>query len=69
MLGLKSFLEEEQNIIVHHNADDVILNDGDIDFIKETFQDRAFIFPRGGHMGNVWWEDNVKLFLHNLLSP
>ena len=69
MISLKTFLEQKENVFIQHNVDDIILNEGDIEFIRETLKDRAFIFPRGGHMGNVWWEENIKLLIYNVISP
>ena len=42
-----------------HNADDVILKPGEIDFFSEVFGDRATIYPHGGHCGNMNYRDNV----------
>lgn len=50
---LKPFLAGSPHIAVVHNTDDVILVAGEIDFLKETFGSRAFIYPRGGHLGNL----------------
>lgn len=47
-------------LFVMHNADDFLLRQGDIQWIEDTFGDRALIYPRGGHMGNMWYPDNVK---------
>lgn len=47
-------------LFVMHNADDFLLREGDIQWIEDTFGDRALIYPRGGHMGNIWYPDNVK---------
>ncbi len=47
-------------IFVMHNADDFLLREGDIEWLESTFGDRALIYPRGGHMGNIWYPDNVK---------
>lgn len=50
---LTEFLETSNHIAVVHNVDDVILVPGEIDFLKTTFGERAFIYPRGGHLGNL----------------
>ena len=50
---LKAFLAGSPHIAVVHNIDDVILVAGEIDFLEETFGSRAFIYPRGGHLGNL----------------
>jgi hypothetical protein len=34
------------------NQDDIILQTGEVDYLKSLFGDRAKIFPRGGHCGN-----------------
>jgi len=36
-----------------HNADDIILEQGQIQFFGEVFGERATIYPRGGHLGNI----------------
>lgn len=35
------------------NADDITLAPGDLDYLAELFGERAVIFPRGGHGGNL----------------
>ena len=42
-----------------HNIDDIILEPGEIDFVPRVFGDRAKIYPRGGHCGNMEYRDNV----------
>ena len=42
-----------------HNLDDIILEPGQIDFFPRVFGDRARIYPRGGHCGNMDFRDNV----------
>ncbi len=54
--SIKDFLSKSDNIFVLGNEDDIILNDADLKFIKETFGDRAFLFPHGGHCGNMMFE-------------
>ena len=51
--SLKEFLRASTHIAVVHNEDDVILVPGEIDFLRQTFAERAFIYPRGGHLGNL----------------
>jgi hypothetical protein len=35
------------------NADDFIYAPGDLDFLQRVFAERAVVFPRGGHCGNM----------------
>lgn len=61
-ISLKSiadYLRSTQKITVMHNADDVILEPGEINFFREVFGDRATIYPHGGHCGNMNYRDNV----------
>lgn len=50
---LQDYLAGANHIAVVHNEDDVILVPGEIDFLRTTFGSRAFIYPRGGHLGNL----------------
>ncbi len=56
---IADYLRSSQKITVMHNADDVILEPGEIDFFREVFGDRATIYPHGGHCGNMNYRDNV----------
>jgi len=51
--NIENFLYNAKNIGVVHNQDDIILAKGEIDFFPDTFGNRAKIYPRGGHMGNL----------------
>jgi hypothetical protein len=51
---------KNKNIFLMHNMDDFLLSDEDLAFLEETFGDRAIIYPRGGHLGNLWYPDNKK---------
>ena len=59
LLGMQAYLASESKIHVQHNIDDPILGEGDIDFIRRTFGDRALIYPAGGHCGNMNHRRNV----------
>jgi len=65
-ISLKSiadYLRNSDKITVMHNANDVILEPGEINFFREIFGDRATIFPYGGHCGNMNYRDNVALMV------
>jgi hypothetical protein len=57
--NIADYLRSSQKITVMHNADDVILEPGEINFFTEVFGDRATIYPHGGHCGNMNYRDNV----------
>jgi pimeloyl-ACP methyl ester carboxylesterase len=56
---IEDYLQGAEKIEVMHNADDLILEPGEIEFFPRVFGDRAKIYPRGGHMGNLEYRDNV----------
>jgi hypothetical protein len=59
LTSIQDYLRDSKKITVMHNADDVILEPGEINFFTKTFGDRATIYPRGGHCGNMNYKDNV----------
>jgi len=56
---IADYLRHADKITVMHNADDVILEPGEINFFRDVFGDRATIYPHGGHCGNIDYRDNV----------
>ena len=45
------------------NADELILNEKDIDYLKDVFKDRLIIYPKGGHCGNMFYKENVDVMV------
>ena len=64
LTSIADYLRSADKIAVVHNADDVILAPGEIDFFRDTFQSRAHIYPRGGHCGNMAYRDNVEYMVN-----
>lgn len=60
---IADYLRGSDKITVIHNADDVILEPGEIDFFRDVFGERATIYPYGGHCGNMNHRDNVAAML------
>lgn len=60
MKSIEPFLSTSRSIFLLHNADDVVLAPGEIDYLKNMFGSRAKIYPKGGHCGNLMYRDNVK---------
>ena len=56
---IEDYLRSADKIVVMHNANDIILEEGEIDFIRDVFGDRAKIYPTGGHLGNMPYKDNT----------
>ncbi|MDX1666429.1 MAG: alpha/beta fold hydrolase [Saprospiraceae bacterium] len=51
--SLADYLRQSEKIGLITNADEIILSQADLRFLKETFGQKATIFPRGGHCGNI----------------
>ncbi|WP_194842484.1 serine/threonine protein kinase [Endozoicomonas sp. OPT23] len=56
---LADWLRETRSIGVMHNADDLIIDQEGLNFLYDTFGRRARIYPRGGHVGNFLYKENV----------
>jgi hypothetical protein len=57
--AIGGYLRATPKIGLMHNADDILLSAGDLQFLEEVFADRARIYPRGGHCGNLAYRDNI----------
>lgn len=70
LYGLRDYISSSNNIFLMHNEDDFLLKPSDIDWLKSAFGERAYFFPRGGHVGNLWYPENMKVlnkFLDKLI--
>jgi predicted alpha/beta-fold hydrolase len=61
---IEEFLTNADNIFMMHNADDLILETGEIDLLMQMFDDRGKVFPYGGHMGNMEHVDYIGHMLN-----
>ena len=59
LYALSDYLRDTPKIAVMHNADDIILGSGDLGFLQRHFVDRLFLYPVGGHLGNLNFRDNA----------
>lgn len=55
LYDIRSYLMKTDSIKVIGNRDDVILNENDLEFIDGVFGKRAYLFPSGGHCGNLMY--------------
>ena len=63
---IEEYLKNSDKIAVVTNADELILNEKDFEFLKSTFKDRLIIYPYGGHCGNMYFTTNVQVMLEFL---
>ena len=65
-LGLKSiegYLASSPKFGVITSEDDFILTPEEIDYLRRLFGERAKVYPRGGHLGNLEYRDNMADFV------
>ena len=56
---IEEYLRDNDKIEVMHNENDLILAPGEIDHFRRVFGERARIYPKGGHLGNMEYRDNI----------
>jgi len=59
LYAIEDYLRNTDSVSVMTNSDDIILGDGDIEYLRDVFGDRATIYPLGGHVGNLEYKENV----------
>ncbi|MDY0205004.1 MAG: serine/threonine protein kinase [Pseudomonas sp.] len=59
LYALTDYLSNNDKIAVIHNADDIILGRGDIGYLQHTFAERLTLYPYGGHLGNLDYNENA----------
>ena len=69
LVTLEDYLRHTPKIGLLHNADDIILADGELDYLKEVFGPRAKIYPRGGHCGNLDHRDTLSYIVDFFRNP
>ena len=60
---IEDYLRTSPKIAAVTNADELIFNEKDIDYLKDVFKDRLIIYPKGGHCGNMFYKENVDVML------
>jgi pimeloyl-ACP methyl ester carboxylesterase len=64
LTSISDYLKNSPKIGMMTNEDDIILAPGEVDFLRKTFGDRAQIYPKGGHCGNMEYPDNVTYMVN-----
>jgi len=66
-LSLKSierYLKSSTKFGVMANENDFILTKVELDYLRQLFGERAKIYPRGGHLGNLEYRDNLAYMVN-----
>lgn len=59
LYALADYLRQADNLAVMHNADDIILGEGDLEYLDGLLGSRLMLYPRGGHLGNMQFTTNA----------
>jgi len=57
--SIEGYLKSSAKFGMMTNENDFILTRAEIDYLKELFGERAKIYPRGGHLGNMEYKANL----------
>ncbi|MCH2184397.1 alpha/beta fold hydrolase [Myxococcota bacterium] len=68
LASIRDFLRNTEFIEVVTNQDDIVLGPEDLEFLTQTFGDRAVIHPHGGHCGNLEFDPNVRRMQERFVS-
>lgn len=57
--NIEGYLKSSSKFAVMTNENDFILSSEDLDFLRQLFGERARIYARGGHLGNLEFKENL----------
>lgn len=57
--SIEEYLKSSTKFGVMTNENDFILAKGELDYLRQLFGERAKIYPRGGHLGNLEYKENL----------
>lgn len=63
LYAIEQHLRDNPQIRVMHNADDIILGEGDLDWLHRVLGQRLRVYPHGGHLGNMTYATNAVAML------
>ena len=57
--SIEGYLKSSTKFAVMANENDFILTKAELDYLRLIFGERAKVYPRGGHLGNLEYKENV----------
>jgi hypothetical protein len=57
--SIEGYLKSSDKFGVMTNENDFILTKEELDYLRQLFGERAKIYPRGGHLGNLEYKENL----------
>jgi pimeloyl-ACP methyl ester carboxylesterase len=68
MQGVEAHLRSDRRVFLMHNQDDFIVNRAELDYLRSIFGDRFTLYPHGGHVGNIWYPENLEKILNTFAA-
>jgi pimeloyl-ACP methyl ester carboxylesterase len=62
--SIEGYLKSSAKFGMMANENDFILTRAELDYLRELFGERAKIYPRGGHLGNLEYKDNLAYMVN-----
>jgi hypothetical protein len=57
--SIEGYLKSSEKLGMVANENDFLLSKADRDYLRQLFGDRAKLYPRGGHLGNLEYKENL----------
>jgi len=57
--SIERYLKSSAKFGVMANENDFILTKGELDYLRQLFGERTKVYPRGGHLGNLEYKENL----------
>lgn len=61
--GIEAELRQDERVYLMHNRNDFIVTGGELQGLRSIFGARMTLYPRGGHLGNLWFPENLEAIL------
>jgi hypothetical protein len=61
--SIEEYLKSTDKFGVITNENDFILTRAELDYLRKLFGERARIYPRGGHLGNLEYRENLAYMI------
>lgn len=62
-LSIENEIKANGNIFLMHNEDDFLIETKQIQYLQNLFGTRMRLYPHGGHLGNLWYPENLDAIL------
>jgi pimeloyl-ACP methyl ester carboxylesterase len=67
--SIEEYLKSSAKFGVITNENDFILTKAELDYLRQLFGSRARVYPRGGHLGNLEYKENLDWMVAFFKNP